>query len=227
MVLGALQIQAQWGVKGEGDVVRQELDIDKFSGVNLGFKGDIYISQGSPQKVVVEGQQNIIDNIKREVKGDTWRVRFDKNVRNCKPVKIWITIPELTEAAVSGSGNLISETRFTNVDELAVAVSGSGNVKLDVEATSIEGGISGSGHVRLKGSTGGLEMSISGSGNIRSMDLEAAFCEISISGSGDAEVWATQELNASISGSGDIKYKGEAPKVRARVSGSGDISEAR
>ena len=49
-------------IHGEGDVVKEVLDIASFKGVSLGFHGDIYITQGSPQKVEVEGQKNIIDN---------------------------------------------------------------------------------------------------------------------------------------------------------------------
>ena len=66
-------------------------------------------------------------------------------------------------------------------------------------------------------------MRISGSGDIEALDMKTKRCDISISGSGDAEVWATDEIKASISGSRDIKYKGDAPKVHARASGSGDV----
>ena len=54
-------------------------------------------------------------------------------------------------------------------------------------------------------------------------DLKVGDCDIAISGSGDAQVWATGNLVASISGSGDIRYKDDAANVKARVSGSGDV----
>jgi hypothetical protein len=225
MLCSAVQVNAQWGMKGEGELVKQELDIDDFTGVKLSFHGNIYLTQGATQKVVVEAQQNIIDNLKRDVKGNTWNVGFKKSVRNCKPVKVWITIPHLTEATVSGSGNLVTEAEFTGVKDLKTSVSGSGDIKLHVQAETIHGGISGSGEIRLKGSTGRIDMSISGSGDIEAMDLKAHSCNISISGSGDAEFWVTEELEASVSGSGDIKYKGDAAQVRARVSGSGDVTQ--
>ena len=62
------EIQAQnwWksGIKGEGPVVTRDLNVGKFTGVSLGFSGDVYLTQGSSQSVKVEGQANIIDNIK-------------------------------------------------------------------------------------------------------------------------------------------------------------------
>jgi len=212
-------------IQGEGDVVKQELKLESFDGVSLGFHGDIYITQGSPQKVEVEAQQNIIDNIKLEVRSGVWRVNFENNVKNAKPVKVYITMPKLSEASVSGSGNLVSTGKFKGVGHLETHVSGSGNVQLDVDAQSVDGGISGSGEIELSGSAGSMDMSISGSGSIDAEECEINNIEISISGSGDAKVFVKESLEASISGSGDIRYKGDAAKVKARVSGSGDVRE--
>jgi len=212
-------------IRGEGDVVKQELDIASFDGVSLGFHGDIFITQGSPQKVEVEAQQNIIDNIKREVRGGTWRVNFEDNVKNAKPVKVYITMPKLKEASVSGSGNLTSTGKFTGVGHLSTAVSGSGNVKLEVDAKSVEGAISGSGGIELKGGAESMDLAISGSGNIHAKDFEVGRIEIAISGSGNAKVFAIESLTAAISGSGDITYRGDIAKVKARVSGSGSVTE--
>ena len=212
-------------IHGEGEVVRQELNIASFEGVSLGFHGDIFITQGSPQKVEVEAQQNIIDNIKREVKNEVWRVNFESNVKNAKPVKVYITMSNLVEATVSGSGNLVTTGKFTGVDHLEAWVSGSGKVEVEIDAESVEGGISGSGKIKLKGTAAEMDMSISGSGNIHAAEFEVGIIEISISGSGNAKVFAKESLEASISGSGNIRYRGEAAKVKARVSGSGNVRE--
>jgi uncharacterized protein YaiE (UPF0345 family) len=173
----------------------------------------------------MEGQQNILDNIKRDVDGGIWRVNFEKSVRNAKPVKIYITLATLEEAAVSGSGNISSTNTFQNIGDLEIGVSGSGEVNLSVGADEIETAISGSGDIFLKGSANMLEASISGSGNVDASDLKTSDCEVSISGSGDVTVYCTASLEAAVSGSGDVRYKGDAAKVKASVSGSGDVNE--
>ena len=222
-----LNLNAQWkSINGEGDVVKQEIELETLTGVRLGFHGDIYITQGTPQKIVMEGQQNVLDNIKREVNGGVWKVYFDKSVKNAKPVKIYITMATLEEAGVSGSGNLESKGAFENIGDLDTYVSGSGDVKLEIDAEDVESAVSGSGEIKLSGRAERLECSISGSGDVRAMDLRVGDCEVAISGSGDVEVHATGELEVSISGSGDVKYKGEPAKVKSRVSGSGDVREA-
>jgi hypothetical protein len=218
--------QAQWGsISGEGDVVKQEIQFETLRGVRLGFSGDIILTQGSPQKIVMEGQQNILDNIKREVTGGIWKVNYEKNVRNAKPVKIYITLATLEEASISGSGNITTTSTFQNLAGLEAWVSGSGNVNLSINAGDVETAVSGSGNVELKGSANSLEASISGSGNVRAVDLKTANCDVSISGSGDVTVYCTSSLETSISGSGDVRYKGDAAKVKASVSGSGNVEE--
>lgn len=216
---------AQLGISGKGDVVKQEIQLETITGVELNFSGDIVLTQGSSQKIVMEGQQNILDNIKREVKNGVWKVRYDKNVQSAKPVKITITMATLTSAAVSGSGDIMTTNIFSGLGEVDVAISGSGKIQLNLNATAIEAAVSGSGNVTLEGTSNSLEIAISGSGGVNAQDLKTGNCEVAISGSGDALVYCTATLETAISGSGDVKYKGDAPKVRASISGSGNVSE--
>jgi len=46
---------------------------------------------------------------------------------------------------------------------------------------------------------------------------------VSISGSGDARVNATDTLEARVAGSGDVSYSGHPHDVSRRVSGSGSV----
>jgi hypothetical protein len=47
---------------------------------------------------------------------------------------------------------------------------------------------------------------------------------VHISGSGDASINASNKIDASVSGSGDIHYTGAAKNISSSKSGSGDIS---
>jgi len=212
-------------VQGSGDIVKQEITLEKLSGVRLGFSGDIILTQGSTQKIVLEGQQNVLDNIKRDVDDGIWNVNFHKGIRNAKHVRIYITLASLAEVYVSGSGNISTTGTFRNLGELETGVAGSGNINLDVEAGNVEAAISGSGDITLQGTADNLEVMISGSGDVRAVDLRTTNCEVSISGSGDATLYCTSSIESAISGSGDVRYKGDPSKVRAAVNGSGDVKE--
>lgn len=82
-------------------------------------------------------------------------------------------------------------------------------------------GLSGSANADLSGNAEQSDFHISGSGNIRSYDFSTAFCEASISGSGNVKITVTKELSAHISGSGNVLIKGEGLMKDYSASGSG------
>ncbi len=211
-----------WGIKGEGPKVKKALNVSSFDGFTLAIGGNVYLTQGNTPSVTIEAQQNIIDNIVTDVADKHWKIRFDKNVRNHDGVKIWITIPTLDKAYISGSGDIIGETKFIGLNNLVTGISGSGDIKLEIEAKAVDGKISGSGNVKLGGSANAISIGISGSGDFYADALAVQEATVSISGSGNAMVNASESLQVKVSGSGDVKYKGR-PKVNAKVSGSGDV----
>lgn len=219
-----LSAQSWWGSgeKGEGPVVSKTLNVDKFKGLTLGFSGDVYLTQGAQQSVKVEGQQNIIDLIDLTVSEGHWKIRFTKSVRDHAPLKLYITVPTVDKVHISGSGNILSENKFTGLGDLSLGISGSGDIKFDSESNHMTSKISGSGDISLKGKTNKLELQISGSGDIDAFDLSSKDCNVQISGSGNCEITAEENLDVRVSGSGDVYYKGR-PRINSKISGSGDL----
>lgn len=210
------------GISGEGPVVEKTLDIKDFDSFTLGISGKVFLSQGKNYEVKVSGQQNIIDNLTTRVFDREWKISFENNVRRYDKLEIHITMPDLKKAHISGSGDVSSSNSFTGLGEVSLSISGSGNLKLDLEAQSISSRISGSGDVDLRGSTDKLELKVSGSGNIDAEELRSNYADINVSGSGNCEVNVAEELDVRIAGSGDVVYSGK-PRVNTRISGSGSL----
>ncbi|MGA1227538.1 MAG: GIN domain-containing protein [Tamlana sp.] len=61
------------------------------------------------------------------------------------------------------------------------------------------------------------------SGDFHGFNLQANNTDVSVAGSGDAEVVSKETLKARVSGSGNIVYKGD-PKMDTKVAGSGRIT---
>ena len=219
----SISLQAQWrGEKGKGPVVERTLDVPSFEGIKLTFSGNIYLRQGSTQSVKVEGQENIINLMSTEVKDGMWKVKFTKNVRNYDKLNVYVTVPSLKYVGVSGSGNIRSEGNFSNLGNLKVHISGSGDIKFEADAGNVEAHVSGSGDIKMRGSASDVDIKISGSGNVNLESVKARNCNIKISGSGDASVHASETLTVKVSGSGDVYYSGQ-PRIKSKISGSGDI----
>ena len=189
-------------ISGEGPRVKKELDIASFKSFGLGVNADVFITKG-PQKVTIEAQQNIIDNIKRTVRSESWSIEHNYNVKKHDKITIWISMPTVEALAIGGSGSIISQDAFEGLDELAFSIAGSGKIE-------------------FSGSAKSLEVSIAGSGDLVAADLTADRCEVSIAGSGDCSIHVNDALEVSIAGSGDVRYKG-SPKISSSIAGSGDV----
>ncbi len=215
------------GIDGEGDIVQATISVDDFDGFVSTIAADIYISQGDIFEVTMTAQQNIIENLDTDwVRDGIWTIKYNHWVRHTKPVKIYITVPELTKIGLSGSGEITGETPFVGLDRISLSISGSGKIDLDSESDEMDLSISGSGDMYLAGVTGMLDCSISGSGSVNAFDLVTDEGDIHISGSGNARVNVEESLKVSISGSGGVYYRGN-PYVDAHVSGSGEVKRDR
>lgn len=226
MILAGTGLKAQKNsVKGEGPEVTQDRDGGTFDEIHTHGSFNLQITDAASNAVKVEAQQNLQEYIEIENKGGALHVRNKKgyNIKSDKEIVIHISAPSLKGVYLSGSGNITSTNQLNGSGNFEVKSSGSGNISLDIETTSLKISIAGSGNITLKGKTSDLEGRIAGSGNIRAKEMQSANTSVKISGSGSAEVVATQKLDSRIAGSGDVKYWGDA-SVDSKVQGSGSVS---
>ena len=212
-------------VDGTGPVVERELDVDGFTGLVVEGSLSVQVSQGDVFEVKAEGQENLIGLLDTRVKDGTWTVRTTECFNTNKPFVVHVVMPALEHAEVNGSGDLTGKGTFSG-ELIDVAVHGSGDVKLDLRAATVNAEVTGSGDVVLSGSSEALNARVVGSGDVDARELEARDARAEVTGSGDITVKATRELTAVVSGSGDIKYMGGA-SVNKEVIGSGDIEPLR
>src|SRR5690606_1238850 len=127
------------------------------------------------------------------------------------------------EANGSGSGSMIFKGSCSDIDG---DVSGSGNMRLALGSTKAASfRVAGSGNIEVSGSADTMEVSISGSGVVRGGDFQARICSVQITGSGDVEVSVSEELDANITGSGGVRYRGNPDKVNSHSTGSGKVRQ--
>ncbi|AYA38326.1 DUF2807 domain-containing protein [Hymenobacter oligotrophus] len=210
-------------VRGTGPTVTETRSFNSFSRVELKIDAEVILTQGSRQEVRLEGQRNILDVLETEINGDELQIEYGHvQVRSHEPIKVYITVPSLSEVQVSGSGKVRSTSPWS-ANSFQVEVSGSGEATLDLDQVqSLRTRISGSGEARLSGEAASHTVNISGSGQVSAYELATQDAYASISGSGKAYVQAARTLNAEISGSGTIYYRGN-PTVTTRISGSGKV----
>jgi hypothetical protein len=140
-------------------------------------------------------------------------------------MKVTVSVKNINELQVNSGGKIVSENSIAS-DYLSLAVSGSGSMDLDVKGNNIKTEISGSGSISLKGYASANDIYISGSGSLKAFTCDVENAKIKMSGSGSAEMTVTNNLEATVLGSGTIKHKGNTKTVSKKVYGSGSVDRA-
>ncbi|MAM19373.1 MAG: head GIN domain-containing protein [Christiangramia sp.] len=223
-------VQAQWWsssekVKGNGNVVTKSRSTGDYDGVQLVGSMNVQLVAGNEGQLKIEAESNLQEYITTEVKAGTLKISTKKGV-DLRPTKeILITVPfeSISQVSLTGSGDIWTRDQISS-SSFGVSVTGSGDVVLDINAGELKGAITGSGDIKLKGQARNFDCTVTGSGDFAAYDLRAESVNARVAGSGDIQVYASASLTATVSGSGDIMYKGDPEKQNFKSSGSGDIS---
>ena len=212
-------------VRGNGHITTETRTVGEFNSVRAGGAYNVYVTQDSQFSVKVEADENLMEYIDIYTEGDDLFIenKYGYNPRPSRKLKVYVSAPAYRRISVSGAGDIVGQNQISNHDQLELRVSGAGNVKMDVDAPRVEVHVSGSGDIALKGKAKDFDASVSGAGNIKCYDMMAEKTDVQISGAGDAEVFASVQLDARVSGAGNVKYKGDPPTVNSKTSGAGSI----
>jgi hypothetical protein len=208
------------------DEKKENRKVGEFSEIGLSISADLYLSQGSTNEVVIEADEDVLEKIITEVRGNELVIKFEKwyNYRGTGKINVYVTAKNINKLVISGSGDIIAKTQI-KAERMDFVISGSGSVLIDdLVVKDIHAIISGSGDIRVGGNTvaNELDVTVTGSGGFDSRGIEFKEGDFVITGSGSIKAFITEELDANITGSGRILYKGK-PVIDANITGSGRI----
>lgn len=209
---------------GNGVRSTEQRNVANFNGVSVSGGMHVVLTSGS-HSVRVEADENLLQYIETELDGNTLEIgpRKGYNLRPEQEIKVYVSAPYFNNLEVSGSGSVTSESRIKAENRLEADISGSGDMKLDVDAPEVNMEVTGSGNVTLRGGTRKLRAKITGSGELMAFDLMSEETEVEISGAGNAEVYASKVLGVSVNGAGNVSYKGNPPSLNQNISGAGNV----
>lgn len=204
----------------------QDRHLTGFNAIQLSASYNVYITQSGTESVKVEAPADEINYIVTEVQGGVLKI-YNKDKHSWswtgnKKMDIYVSVKDINSIAISGSGDVFFKEGITT-KALKIKVSGSGDVLGKVNVKNFEAGLSGSGDVKISGKADNSAITVSGSGDVSARDLITLNTSVRLSGSGDATVYASENIDAATSGSGDIRYAGSPKHVSTSTHGSGDI----
>jgi hypothetical protein len=175
--------------------------------LTLDMSADVSFTQAPETSIIVTGPKQLVDRVTitdgrlslKSLDGDDG---FHMSMGHRGTLRIRITAPAVRSFTINGSADL----DIRNYDQ----------PDLDLR-------INGSGDVRGVGKTADLTVRISGSGEADFSGLTAGKADVSIAGSGDAEIDPVDAAAVSIAGSGDVTLRRRPANLSSNVAGSGDL----
>ena len=225
----SINASAQWWgnnkrIKGNGNLITETRNVSDYDAIALGGSIDVVLVKGKEGKITLEGEENLLEYIETEVKGNTLKIKVKNNTSIKFNRKFVVTVPytDLEAVSLGGSGNISNEGRI-KATEFTVNIGGSGNISLAIDADEITTNIGGSGNIKLSGKAEELSSRISGSGNVSAYDLEVNSLSAVIAGSGNIRALVKDAIDAKVVGSGSVYYKGNPDTIEKTSLGSGSI----
>ncbi len=188
-------------IVGNGTITTQKRTVTSFTGISNQLSGNVEIVCKQSPSLEISTDDNILQYIKTEVVGGVLTISSDRSFLAPTRLTIKASTDMLTNAQISGSGNMTIK---------------------EIDTPSFTGRITGSGDMFVNGKATSGNYTVSGSGNIDARNCAVQQATASITGSGNITVTASQALDGTISGSGSIIYFGN-PSVRSTITGSGRI----
>ena len=230
-------------------MTERSFDVSEFHSIRLCGPHDVTVSTGGTHSVLAEGDEEAFEKIEVGVEngvleiGTRGKRRLFLFGRQSDSVDFRITLPELRQVALEGSGDVnvdrVSGTSFRGsiagsgdlaiesleVGEATFSIAGSGDIQLDsAAADSFDCSIAGSGDIAIGTlNAGRAKFSVAGSGDIQASG-HAGHAAVSIAGSGDADFsdMEMEEAEIAIVGSGDVQARATG-MAKVSIMGSGDV----
>ena len=211
--------------KGNGNIVTKTISVSSFSKISALGSFDVVLNQSGTEKVVVEGDENLIQYFKADVSGGELDLNFTKN--NLKPTKFIVTVDvkSINKVEVTGSGDLRTGTAITS-DKFKLEHVGSGNVDFEISAKELHIELTGSGDDKINANADMLKVEHTGSGNaVLLFNNPSASVEVDHTGSGDFTA-SLKSTNAKLenNGSGDFTASGSTTNLKLENNGSGNFN---
>lgn len=226
IVLSVCLLQSCEVKTGSGNIEKQERKLQEFHSVNVGGSFEVVIRHGNNYKVIIEGDDNILEDIETDISNGRLNIGYRDGVNvNNTDVKIYVETSGLQSVNASSSATVKVEGVMDSDKTLKFHASSAASVEAEIDAPAAELDASSSGRITLKGRTKNLDTQASSAGEIEAGQLLSENTKAQASSGASVTVHASLKLNGQASSGGSINYRGD-PTVSRQESSGGSISKA-
>ncbi len=202
LTLFSQQVLAQESTQPE----RSFVDVEAFTGVEVGNFFKVILSQGESSRVEIKAAAKDKENISFDVSNNVLIIK-NKGIKEPDNFALYITLKELSFLKASGASFIKGSTAFKG-DKLHIEGSGASEIELELRYSAITTEASGATNMTLKGWANELNANVSGAANFKAPYLEANTINVDASGASKAILFNAENFSSEVSGMATV-VKGE------------------
>jgi Putative auto-transporter adhesin, head GIN domain len=211
---------------GSGVLKSQGRPIRNVSRVRLSSVGELSITQGATESLIVEAEDNLLPLLETIVTNGRLeiRVRPNTSLSTTKPIKFKLMIKSLAGIEVSGAGRVVAGA--LTVPTLDVKLSQAGKLQVSsLKSQALQADVIGVGSLGVAaGAVVAQTVTLSGNGRFDTCGVASDTAKVTVAGVGRAVLNVKNSLLVSKSDIGSVQYVGAA-KLEQSGSGLGRVTK--
>ena len=192
------------GVQGSGVRKTEKRDLGAFKSIETSGAFEIQVTCQQPASFEIEGDDNLLPLVKTEVRNGVLRIYSDSPYTATKAITVRMALPDLEAISSTGAADI----RATDVKNSQLTISWQG-----------------AGRIEAAGETKFIDITSTGAGKLDTSRLRAERAKVSVTGAAHLDVYASQQLDVTVSGVGQVTYHGNPGVVNKSVTGLGSVNK--
>jgi len=211
-------------VNGNRNVVTADRSTSqKFTKIKVSTGLDLYLSQGTKNKVTLEADENLHDIIITEVNDGVLKIYSEKSIWQAKARKVYVTVKNL-EGLTATSGSDVYTEDVLKVETIKISATSGADIRIALDADTVETSATSGSDIRISGTANNHTSRANSGASIEAYKLISKNATVNVSSGADINIYASESINAKASSGGDIDFKGNPREINKKSSSGGSVS---
>ncbi len=193
---------SECSMDNNGEMITDKRPVSPFKSIDIYGVFDLDVEQGNGFGLEITCEQNLLADIVTEVKNNRLYIFVNRTICTGKGIQISVRAPEIESLNAAGAND--------------ISVSGIENQKMAIK-------LDGAGNFDISGNTKDFIVELSGATDLFAKNFHSETARITLTGAGDAHLYASKAMEINLSGVGDVIGYGNPGTVVRQISGVGNI----
>jgi len=211
------------GVKGNGNVRIEDRSIsDNFEEIHVSRGIILDLTSSASTSLTVEADENLQELIKTKVEDGVLKIYAEKNIWSASAKTVHLATNHVVSIVATSGANVNARDVIKTDDFKLVATSGA-NIDLALNVTNFDCNTTSGTNITLHGTAVHSAIRATSGSNVKAEDFRADSGNMVVTSGANVVVFVENNLEATATSGGNIKYAGSPKEVKKNSSSGGSI----